>query len=109
MDAKLKPWHGIPREKISWHPTVDETLCIGCGLCVTGCGRLVFRYDYQDKKAVVKDPDSCAVGCVTCANICPAHAVSFPPVSHIHRLIKEHELIKKAREELKTNHEKYAV
>lgn len=27
----VKPWHGIPREQINWHPIVDENTCIGCG------------------------------------------------------------------------------
>ncbi|MGC1135179.1 MAG: hypothetical protein WA941_20290 [Nitrososphaeraceae archaeon] len=26
----VKPWHGIPREQIEWHPSVDEDACIGC-------------------------------------------------------------------------------
>ncbi|MFI5398660.1 MAG: hypothetical protein ACHQ9S_24290 [Candidatus Binatia bacterium] len=26
-----KPWHGIPREQIDWHPTMNEAACIGCG------------------------------------------------------------------------------
>lgn len=53
-DAKfLKPWHGIPREKINWNPTVNADACIGCGTCVTGCSRLVYRYDYEQRKAVL--------------------------------------------------------
>ena len=27
----LKPWHGVPREQIAWHPTVIEEACIACG------------------------------------------------------------------------------
>ena len=49
MDNIVKPWHGIPREEIDWHPAVEEDLCIGCGLCVTGCGRMVYRFDYEKK------------------------------------------------------------
>lgn len=49
-DPKLtKPWHGVPREMIDWHPTVNEDACIGCG-------RLVYRFDFARKKAVVADP-----------------------------------------------------
>lgn len=56
-DAKfMKPWHGIAREAIDWHPTVREDVCIGCGTCVTGCSRLVYRFDYDQMKAVVFDP-----------------------------------------------------
>ncbi len=47
-----KHWHGILREQIDWHPTVNETACIGCGTCVTGCGRLVYRFDFERKKPV---------------------------------------------------------
>ena len=76
-----KPWHGVPRESIEWHPTVNEDACIGCGTCVTGCSRMVYRYDYDRKKPVVVDPLNCMVGCTTCANTCPTHANSFPPLS----------------------------
>ena len=75
-----KPWHGIAREAIDWHPTVEEDVCIGCGTCVTGCSRLVYRFDYAQLKAVVVDPLNCMVGCTTCANTCPTNAISFPPL-----------------------------
>lgn len=78
-----KPWHGVPREQIQWNPTVDADACIGCGTCVTGCSRLVYRYDYALEKAVVDDPLNCMVGCTTCANTCPANAISFPPLSSV--------------------------
>ena len=78
-----KPWHGVPREQIEWHPAVDVDACIGCGTCVTGCSRLVYRYDYDLEKAVVADPLNCMVGCTTCANTCPVNAISFPPLSSV--------------------------
>jgi CDP-4-dehydro-6-deoxyglucose reductase len=79
----LKPWHGIPREQIDWYPTVDADACIGCGTCVTGCSRLVYRFDFEAKKATVFDPLNCLVGCTTCANTCPAHAISFPSLETV--------------------------
>jgi CDP-4-dehydro-6-deoxyglucose reductase len=78
-----KPWHGVPREEILWNPTVDVNACIGCGTCVTGCSRLVYRYDYNSQKAVVVDPLNCMVGCTTCANTCPVNAISFPPLKTV--------------------------
>ncbi|HVB79634.1 MAG TPA: FAD-binding oxidoreductase [Candidatus Binataceae bacterium] len=78
-----KPWHGVPREKIKWNPTVIEDACIGCGTCVTGCSRLVYRFDFERKKPVVVDPLNCMVGCTTCANTCPAHAITFPPIESV--------------------------
>ena len=83
-DAKFaKPWRGIPREEISWNPIVDEDACIGCGTCVTGCGRSVYRFDFEAKKAVVVDPLNCMVGCMTCANTCPTGAIGFPSLEEI--------------------------
>jgi CDP-4-dehydro-6-deoxyglucose reductase len=82
----LKPWHGIPREEIKWNPTVDADACIGCGTCVTGCSRLVYRYDYDKRKPVVVDPLNCMVGCTTCANTCPTHALHFPSISTVFAL-----------------------
>ncbi|MEX1253239.1 MAG: FAD-binding oxidoreductase [Dehalococcoidia bacterium] len=81
-----KPWHGVPRETIEWHPTVDADACIGCGTCVTGCSRMVYRYDFERRKAVVADPLNCMVGCTTCANTCPTHAISFPSLDTVFRL-----------------------
>jgi CDP-4-dehydro-6-deoxyglucose reductase len=81
-----KPWHGVARESIKWHPTVLADACIGCGTCVTGCSRLVYRYDFDQKKAVVADPLNCMVGCTTCANTCPTHAIQFPSLSTVFAL-----------------------
>jgi CDP-4-dehydro-6-deoxyglucose reductase len=78
-----KPWHGVPREKIHWNPSITEDACIGCGTCVTGCSRLVYRFDFEGKKAVVEDPLNCMVGCTTCANTCPTHAITFPPIETV--------------------------
>lgn len=78
-----KPWHGVPRESIYWNPTIIEEACIGCGTCVTGCSRLVYRFDFERKKPVVVDPLNCMVGCTTCANTCPAHAIAFPPIESV--------------------------
>lgn len=78
-----KPWHGVPRETIHWNPTIIEGACIGCGTCVTGCSRLVYRFDFESKKPTVVDPLNCMVGCTTCANTCPAHAITFPEIETV--------------------------
>ena len=41
-------WCGIDRKTIQWNPVVDESKCVGCGLCVTTCGRGVYRYDFEN-------------------------------------------------------------
>jgi CDP-4-dehydro-6-deoxyglucose reductase len=43
----------------------------------------VYRFDYEQMKAVVFDPINCMVGCTTCANTCPANAISFPPLQDV--------------------------
>lgn len=99
MEVIIKPWHGIPRENIKWHPTVDESRCIGCGMCATGCGRKVYGFDYDKKKPVVLRPDNCMVACVTCT--CLRDAISFPPVENVREMIRKEKLLGGAMEELK--------
>ncbi|MDA8074610.1 MAG: FAD-binding oxidoreductase [Actinomycetota bacterium] len=109
-DAKFaKPWHGIPREEIEWHPSVDDDACIGCGTCVTGCSRKVYRFDFARKKAVVADPLNCMVACMTCANTCPTNAISFPPVRTILDLADRVEVHHAVEDELLERRDELAV
>ncbi len=83
------PTHSSPSpgtESRDWSPIVSSDACIGCGTCVTGCSRLVYRYDFENRKAVVADPLNCMVGCTTCANTCPTQAISFPPLASVFAL-----------------------
>jgi CDP-4-dehydro-6-deoxyglucose reductase len=103
-------WHGVPRGEIDWHPTVIEDLCMGCGLCVTGCGRQVYGYDYDREKAIVLRPESCLVGCITCSNLCPEGAIRFPSIQQLQKLIKQKKvLVKVKKEELPTGKDRWAV
>ncbi|MCX6791475.1 MAG: ferredoxin family protein [Candidatus Gottesmanbacteria bacterium] len=70
-------WHGVDRSTIQWNPVIDESKCVGCGMCATTCGRGVYKFDYKRKKAVVANPGHCLVACQTCANLCPMGAISF--------------------------------
>jgi NAD-dependent dihydropyrimidine dehydrogenase PreA subunit len=92
-DKKFTEFHGIPRDKIDWHPVIDESKCIGCGLCATTCGRNVYKFDYEKRKSKVANPNNCMVACITCANLCPAKAISFA---------KEDKTREKAQEIVKT-------
>lgn len=105
----MKPWHGVPREQISWNPTVVEDACIGCGTCVTGCSRLVYRFDYSRKKSVVVDPLNCMVGCTTCANTCPTHAIRFPPLSSVFALEARPEVRHAIEDDLIARHDQLAA
>lgn len=104
-----KPWHGIPREEIRWYPTVVAERCIGCGLCVTSCGRQVYAFDYEQNVAVVEYPLQCMVGCTTCATICTRDAIEFPSQGYIRHLILDNKLHHKAKEQLKANREQYDI
>ena len=77
QDPKFAKFHGIDRDEIDWRPTVDESKCIGCGMCVASCGRGVYKYDYENRKSKVVNPNNCMVACQTCANLCPAKAIIF--------------------------------
>lgn len=102
--AETKPnWHGVLREKIDWHPKVEHELCVGCGLCVLGCSADVYAFDFENNKPVVVAPLNCKVGCVTCANTCPTHAISFPPLSYLHKIIKKENVLTTSRNELKNS------
>lgn len=103
------PWHGIPREEIEWYPTVVAERCIGCGLCVTSCGRGVYAFDYNANKAVVANPFQCMVGCSTCGTICSQDALEFPSPGYIRHLIKEKKILRQTKTAIRENREKYDV
>lgn len=105
QDPKFSKFHGVDREKIQWNPVIDETKCIGCGMCATTCGRKVYKFDYEKKKSKVANPNNCMVACITCANLCPVGAISFvkendTPRNKAQRIVKDHQLLPKVKEEL---------
>lgn len=102
-----KPWHGVPREEIEWYPTVVAERCLGCGLCVTSCGRQVYRFDYDANVPVVDNPLNCMVGCSTCATICPRDAIEFPSRGYLQQLIRERKLVRQSKDMLRDHPEQY--
>jgi NAD-dependent dihydropyrimidine dehydrogenase PreA subunit len=102
-------WHGIPRSEIKWNPTVIEDRCVGCGLCVTSCGRGVYAFDYGKNIPVVNKPEMCMVGCTTCATICTRDAIEFPSQGYIRQIIRESKLLRQAKDMLRENRSKYDV
>ncbi len=83
-------WHGIPRSKIPWFPTIDHQKCISCGKCEDYCKLGVYEIEeYEGKKrSVVKNPNSCVVLCTGCDGICPAGAIKHQPKKETHEAIK---------------------
>lgn len=93
-------WKGIPREEINWHPTIDESKCVGCGMCFTTCGRNVFDYDVKRRKSVVARPNNCMVGCTSCETWCVFNAISFPDKQYVKDLIKKRGVLKFVKKQL---------
>ena len=93
-------WKGVPREQIDWHPTIDESKCTGCGMCVTSCGRDVFGYDEAKKKAVVARPLQCMVGCTSCEVWCVFEAINFPDRAYVRNVIKKNRILVTAKKQL---------
>ncbi len=98
----------MPRENIQWNATVIAAAWIGCGTCVTGCSRLVHRFDYERKKSVVADPLNCMVGCTTCANTCPTRAITFPALDTVSALAARAEVRHSIEDDLIARREQLA-
>ena len=105
-------WCGIDRKTIQWNPVVDESKCVGCGLCVTTCGRGVYRYDFENSKSKVVEPSHCMVACNTCANLCPVGAISFTegetPREKAQKIVQKNNVVKIAQAQLDSRKEELA-
>lgn len=110
MPETPKPsWHDIPREQIQWHPTIIAERCVGCGVCVTSCGKNVYSFDYESNKPVVAAPQACMVGCTTCATICTQDAIEFPSQGYVRQIIRKNKVLTQAKKMLKANPDKYDI
>jgi NAD-dependent dihydropyrimidine dehydrogenase PreA subunit len=83
-------WHGIPRDKIPWQPTINYEKCVTCGKCVEFCtlGTYEFEESNEKKIPVVKNPNNCVVLCSGCDSICPAGAIKHPAKKQARELIR---------------------
>jgi len=93
LPEKFAKWNGIPREEIDWHPTIDESKCTGCGMCVVSCGREVFSYNVGKKKSEVSHPLQCMVGCTSCRAWCVFSAITFPEEQRVRDFIKQKNIL----------------
>lgn len=84
-----RSYMGIPREDFTWHPTVDEEKCVGCGQCLEVCPNDVFEMDESTNKMKVVNPTNCVVLCDKCMAFCDQDALSFPDKEATKRFVAE--------------------
>ena len=89
-------FHGIPRSKIPWYPTIDYEKCVNCGKCVEYCklGVYEFKENREKKEPIVKNPNNCVMFCTGCDGICPAGAIKHPSKIETRDIIRK---LKKAK------------
>lgn len=82
-------WHGIPRSKIPWGPTINYEKCVACGKCVDYCKLGVYEFEEKQGKKVpvVKNPNNCVVLCSGCEPECPTGAITHPSKVETRRII----------------------
>ncbi len=103
-------WHGIPRDKIPWFPTIEYQKCISCGRCEDYCKLGVYEIEEHEgkKRSVVKHPNNCVVLCTGCDGICPVGAIKHQAKTETQQKIKElrkaYGLQKEKRSKIGANH-----
>jgi NAD-dependent dihydropyrimidine dehydrogenase PreA subunit len=84
-------FHGIPRSKIPWGPTINYEKCVNCRKCVDYCELGVYEFEENQgkKRPIVKNPNSCVVLCTGCEEICPASAITHPSKRETREIIRK--------------------
>ena len=78
----------IPRDRVSWFPTIDYDACVADRACLDFCHSDVFRWDEAEARVEVVNPHNCVLGCTSCAQICPVEAISFPDKEELRRTLR---------------------
>jgi NAD-dependent dihydropyrimidine dehydrogenase PreA subunit len=93
---RQETYHGVPRNKIPWGPTIDYEKCISCGKCVDYCKLGVFEFEEKEgkKRPVAKNFNNCVVFCTGCQEQCPAGAIAHPSKIETREIIRK---LKKAQ------------
>jgi len=83
-----------------WTPIIDESKCVGCGMCFTTCGRDIFDFNKERKKAVVARPLQCMVGYTLWEVRCIFDAISFPDKKRVRDFIKNKKILVQVKQKL---------
>ncbi len=69
--------HDALKRGIKWRPSIDEDLCVRCGMCMISCrdgAHRAITLDPERRPAV--DDEKCT-GCGLCSTICPAMCIEM--------------------------------
>jgi NAD-dependent dihydropyrimidine dehydrogenase PreA subunit len=86
-----RTFHGVPRSKIPWYPTIDYEKCLSCGKCLEYCKHDVYGFEEKQGRRIlfVKNADNCIVYCNGCDTICPSGAIIHPSKLETGRIISK--------------------
>jgi len=88
---------GYPRDKVPWFPSIDESKCVKCGMCMN-CGKDVYKWTKEGPK--VAHPYQCVVGCTTCGTLCLGNAIAFPDIHIVREIYHREKIWSKVRRQL---------
>ncbi len=102
-------WHGVERNLLEWHPTINQDKCSSCGMCILTCGNDVFRWSRTENRPLMQNPGKCVLGCTTCGKLCPEDAIEFPgdPKQFIRSVILKYKVFPAVKQELNERIEKF--
>lgn len=90
----------VARGQIDWSPRIDYDACLGDHTCFDFCKNDVFSWDEENSRPIVANPNNCVLGCDSCAQICPAEAISFPSKDELRATLKRMRAEIQAEEQL---------
>lgn len=89
----------VPREKLTWFPTINYEACLGDRTCYDFCHNDVFVWDPVNERPTVQNPLNCVLGCESCAPLCPTEAITFPDKDELRATLR------RLREEMRKEQE----
>lgn len=73
---------------------IHERACRGCELCVDICPTKVFSFDSATRLCQIDHAEDC-IACLSCAYICPSHAITHSGHHVVKNFYRESEFDKR--------------